>query len=362
MAFNLKVTRLVSCECSARSGDGVSTWHWCGWRRIFDGIWVDTTMSGWFYTKRKRGDLKTWKSEQLKIAFASWWGSKKGPSLFRVGWRAIEIWVALDQQIKGIDRVIHVRSQDSHPTKTVSRNSRMKLEEMERHGALWVGTERLKFEESRQVAAPTQCSARKFEESLGRTNWATLMMSDVRYFLDPLLLLKSKGAWPMCLFFLLRSCMCTTQKSLQGWRKGSTRFAGPQKGNNPTSLKQKKQTSESPDRKLQGSSAIYSSLVTIFDCTTFFSSYHERCHWLVFPTYVRTWWMPPSPWVPRMSSYLQLCNCWNIGNALMLRFVVWCCGRGWYFQVVFVIFNNPIPRCWPSVSFTGSSILKKKTV
>jgi len=69
-------------------------------------------------------------------------GPRKDQVRFFADWRAIEI-----DGLRWIDEL----------TKTVSRNSRMKLEELERHGAWWwVGTERLKFEESRQVAAPTQ--------------------------------------------------------------------------------------------------------------------------------------------------------------------------------------------------------------
>ena len=52
LSYCLEVTRLVSCECFARSGAGVSTWRWCGWRRVFDvRFWVDTTMSGWLTRK-----------------------------------------------------------------------------------------------------------------------------------------------------------------------------------------------------------------------------------------------------------------------------------------------------------------------
>lgn len=97
----------------------------------------------------------------------------------------------------------------------------------------------------------------------------------------------------------------------------------------------KNQTSEIPDRKLQ--CEVHYSRIAIYilhllaSLIVPHSSVHNQWKMSLVGvstvstwTYVRTWWMLPSPWVPRMSSYLQLCNCWSVGNALMLRFVVWC--------------------------------------
>ncbi len=155
---------------------------------------------------------------------------------------------------------------------------------MGRHGTWWVRTERLKVAECRQVAAPNQWSIRWFQKSwqiLRRTNWTTMVISDVLYFSWPTLVEK-------------QGCL-TTQESPQGWRKGSTRFAGPQNGDNRTALKQK--NSESPDRKLQGSSlyrriAIYFALVTFikYSLIVAHSSVHMKhvCWWMC-PVHLYLW-------------------------------------------------------------------------
>ena len=206
-------------------------------------------------------------------------GPRKDQVRFFADWRAIEI-----DGLRWIDEL----------TKTVSRNSRMKLEEMERHGAWWwVGTERLKFEESRQVAAPTPYDqpggSSKFDKVLEEQTelpwWWVMCVTFLTHFcwkarvLDPFVCFSCFDLALLSRRRLHFDALFTTQESLQGWRKGSIRFAGPQNGNNRTALKQKNQTSESPDRKLQCevhysriAIYIYSSLVTIFDCATCFSS------------------------------------------------------------------------------------------
>ena len=184
------------------------------------------------------------------------------------------------------------------------------------------------WRESTSCSTNPLWSTRWFQQiwqSLGRTNWATLMMSDVRYFLDPLLL-KSKGAWP-----IVHHARVTARMA-----KGISQVCRTSKWQPPYGIETKKIRHQ---RVQTGNyREVYYSRIAILYILHLLASLivpHSSVHnqWKMSLvgvstvstwTYVRTWWMLPSPWVPRMTSYLQLCNCWSVGNALMLRFVVWC--------------------------------------